>query len=99
MVAIFVGSTIRIDGTFTQLDDDGVAQPYDPSPAPELRLYHRVSATEIEGTVVRDGEGFYHADVVVDEPGLWSYRWEVGGAQPAAQEGGFKVEYSGVPVS
>lgn len=99
MAAIFVGGTIRIDGTFTQLDDDGVAVAYDPSPAPTLRLYHRASATEIDASVVRDAEGLYHADVVVTQPGIWAYRWEVAGAQPAANEGGFRVEYSGVPAA
>lgn len=99
MGAIFVGSTIRITGAFTQPDEDGVAQPYDPSPEPALKLYHRASETEVDAVVVRDDVGAYHADVTVTAAGPWAYRWTVGGLQPVADEGGFRVEYSGVPVS
>jgi len=46
------------------------------------------------GTIVKDGVGDYHADVTLDEAGLWYYRWEGTGALVAASEHGFYARKS-----
>lgn len=44
-------------------------------------------------TVIEDSVGEYHANVVVNDPGLWSYRWST--TNPAsAGEGTFLVRPS-----
>ena len=93
MIRIYSGQTVRIDGTFEQPGDDGVASLFDPAPAPTLTVRHPASGTQIVATVQRDDTGRYHADVVVAHPGLWTYRWATSGVQPSVNEGAFRVEY------
>lgn len=95
---IYRGQTLRIEGVFEQPGEDGAAVLYDPSPAPTLTLRHPASGTSFAGSVVRGSEGKYYADVTVGHSGRWAYRWEIGGAQPSAQEGSFNVEMSGFPA-
>jgi hypothetical protein len=89
-----IGDTVRLDGVFEQTDEDGELVPYDPSPAPVLTLRHPASGTTHTPAVVRDDVGMYHADQTVGHAGRWGYRWTTAGAQPAADEGSFSVEYS-----
>lgn len=37
-------------------------------------------------TIVRDGVGQYHADILLNQTGRWWYRWEGTGAVQAAAE-------------
>lgn len=92
---IFRGQTVRIDGIFEKPGDDGTLALYDPSPAPTLMVRHPASGLSFDAAVVRESEGKYYADVTVGHSGRWAWRWAIGGAQPAAQEGGFNVEMSG----
>lgn len=43
-----------------------------------------------DAEVIRDDEGIYHADIEVNERGLYYYRWEGTGAVHAAEESTFK---------
>jgi len=95
---IYVGQTVRIDGTFEQPDEDGALVPYDPSPAPTLTVRHPATGTVINASIVRQDEGVYYADVTVAHSGRWAYRWHLGGVQPAASEAGFNVEMTSFPT-
>lgn len=48
----------------------------------------------VDDSVVRDGVGAYHADVVLDTSGPWAYRWEAFGIIRTAAEGSIKVKPS-----
>jgi len=41
------------------------------------------------GTIVRDAAGDYHADITIDEAGLWYYSWAGSGVLIARSEHGF----------
>lgn len=42
-------------------------------------------------SIVRDGAGLYHADLLVDAQGTWRYKWLGTGAVTAADEKAFAV--------
>jgi hypothetical protein len=45
----------------------------------------------VDGGLVKDATGAYHADVDANDEGAWHYRWEGTGANQAAAEGQFTV--------
>lgn len=40
----------------------------------------------VDAQITRDTVGAYHAEVAIDQPGDWTYRWEGTGALQAAEE-------------
>jgi hypothetical protein len=45
-----------------------------------------------DSEVMRDSAGLYHADLAVNAPGTWRYKWLGTGTVTAADENSFKVE-------
>ena len=45
----------------------------------------------VGGTIVRDGPGVYHADILITKPGKHYVRWEGTGDVTAAEEAVFEV--------
>jgi len=85
MISFDVGDTVRLRARFT--DESG--NPVDPSSV-SLRV-RRPNGETITPAVTRESAGNYRADVVVDMPGVWHYRWEASGG---AEEGAFFVRQS-----
>ena len=96
------GDVVRLATTepFTNADDD----PTNPT-ATRLRIRPPWPAAEIvytagvDGALVNDGPGAYHADVrpvdlLADPQGRWRYAFEGEGAVTAGEEGTFFVRYS-----
>jgi len=84
-----IGDEVRVMGNFTA--EDGIT-PADPTDV-ECRV-RRPDGTiaDYNGTqVIRDAEGGYHVDVVIDQWGTWFYRWVGTGALNAAGEETFSV--------
>ena len=48
----------------------------------------------VDPEVIKDDTGDYHADVTLDEDGLWYYRWEGTGALIGAAEHGWYARRS-----
>ena len=46
------------------------------------------------GTIVKDGVGLYHQDVVPSVTGTWQYRWQGTGTCAATNEGQFVINPS-----
>lgn len=84
-MSYFVGQRVRLIALFTNT----ASRPVDPD-AVTLRL-KAPSAVEVAPVVVRDEAGEYHGVHTVDEAGVWWYRWEGTGADPAVDEGQFAV--------
>jgi hypothetical protein len=67
-------------------------QPASPPTRLASRFVLKPDGTEYEGAeIVRAAPGRYHADILVDLSGKWSYRWSAG---EAGDEGTFQVERS-----
>jgi hypothetical protein len=62
------------------------------SPTGALSEYVYGTAAE----VVRDGLGAFHADILLDAPGYWYWRWETLAPNAGATEGGLVVQSSSV---
>ena len=50
----------------------------------------------VDGVIMRDGLGIYHADILLSTPGLWAYRWELSAPNAGAAEGVINVQKSRV---
>jgi hypothetical protein len=87
---IYVGTSVRVTGTFTDLDGN----PADPSTA-TLTLQDPEGA-DTSPAVVHPGVGEFYGESEVEVPGTWRYRWEGEGALVVADEGEFYVRESGV---
>jgi len=90
------GSLVRLTAEFTDL----AKAPTDPTTV--LFSYRnpdgvitRHSWSGVDGVIVQDGTGLFHADI--PQPvisGVWYYRWEGTGAVDAAGEHKFYIEQS-----
>jgi hypothetical protein len=84
-----IGQAVRFTVTFA--DTAGVST----DPTTVTFIIRDPSGTETTytyppaGTIVKDDTGDYHADVTIDEAGLWYYRWTGTGVLVAAAEHGF----------
>lgn len=88
MTSYDVGDRVRLAVAVTNLDGD----PADPT---SLTLSVTTPGqTTVTPSVTKDATGSYHADVDVDRPGLWSYKWTGTGAIVAAESGSFHVRRS-----
>ena len=94
---IYLGQSVRIDGTFEQPGESGADELYDPVSTPILTLRHTGTGTVETPAVVRQETGRYYADFTVAHSGRWAGRWHIGGPQPAAREFSFNVEMSAFP--
>lgn len=90
-----IGQMARLSGEFQDGDSRDDVDP--------TNVYLRIrkpDATETTYTygigivVVRDSIGNFHADIALDQVGLWFYRWVSTGAVTAADERGFQVDES-----
>lgn len=84
-----IGGAIRCTVTFATT----AGVPTDPTTV--TFIYRDPSGNEttwvfgVDPEVIKDDTGDYHADVPLDESGLWYYRWEGSGVLIAAAEHGF----------
>jgi hypothetical protein len=89
-----IGDAVRCTITFATTD----STPTDPTTV--TFTYRDPSGNEttwvfgVDAQVIKDDTGDYHADVTLDEDGLWHYRFEGTGALIAAAEHGFYVRRS-----
>lgn len=88
-----VGQVIRVRMRASDMD----GQPVDPG---TVALLVRSGSGDISSVpapdIVRDGTGIYHADLVLDSPGRWAYRWELSAPNAGAAEGVITVTKSRV---
>lgn len=91
-----VGDVVRLDATFTDIDDE----PVDPTTVtfrirePDGALTAYVYGTDPE--VVRSAAGVYHVEWSVTLPGLHRWRFESTGTGQAAEESRFDARASKV---
>ena len=45
----------------------------------------------VDNALVKDSVGNYHADVLLDQSGVWHWRWEASGANSGVAEGTLTV--------
>jgi hypothetical protein len=87
-----IGDLVTLSIGFAHAD---TGDPGDPDAVTlEVRPRGHATAVYIYGdgdTIVRDATGEYHADIDVDSPGVWSYRWSGTGALQGAEEASFYV--------
>lgn len=79
-----VGDVARLTATFV-----GDAGPLNPA-AVTLRVKRPSGVTSTVATT-NPAVGSYQADLLVDEAGVWSYRWQSTGVGAAAEEDTFRV--------
>ncbi len=90
-----VGQLVRLSAAFTDAagaaaDPDTVTLRHRPMSVPGATLQTEIDPGE--GTVIgRDGVGQYHADISMDDPGTYYWRWESTGDAQAAAQGSFSV--------
>ena len=90
-MAINVGDLVRISGLFVDENDN----PLDPTntfasfrkPSGSLTVYEYTVDVEL----VRDGVGDYHADISIDEAGIWTYSFYSTGNGQASAENTFQA--------
>lgn len=89
-----IGDSIRCTITFATI----AGVPTDPTTV--TFIYRDPSGTEttwvfgVDVELVKDDTGDYHADVPIDDDGLWYYRWTGTGALIAGADHGFYVRKS-----
>ena len=88
MTTYDVGDRVRIEASFTNLS--GTAA----DPTTVAVTVTTPGRTTVTPTVTKDSTGEYHADVDVDRPGEWIFRWTGVGALMAAESGSFYVRRS-----
>lgn len=104
-----IGQQIRFEGEFTVQDPvTPTERSYADPSATFLRLRHTSDATTtisfqygIDGILLRDGIGQFHADIVaggpyLDRVGVWFYRWEGTGNVQAPDEDYIRIDASTV---
>lgn len=79
-----IGDRVRLDTTVTNLTGT-------PTNATVTLTVMTPGGDNITPTVINDAAGVYRADVDVDRPGMWFYRWRATGMVVAAQNGHFYV--------
>ena len=88
---------MRLSGVFTNLETGAAVDP-----ALVTFIYKRADEERLElvyGTddeVVREEPGVYHVDLVLDDAGIWHYRWESGENWIGVAEGQVTVLVSSV---
>lgn len=92
MNAYQVGDQVRLTATFA----NSVGTATDPTTITclvKLRYYTATATTYTYAgaTVVKDGTGIYHVDVIPTTEGIWDYRWIATGTVIAAEESAFNV--------
>lgn len=82
-----VGETARLSVAITDIVD----APNDPG---TLRLKVKPPAGPVQtytygasGEVIRDGTGLFRADILLNAPGTWAWRWETDAPNAGADEG------------
>ncbi len=85
------GETARLSVAIT----DSAGAPADPG---TLRLKTKSPNNQVQtytfgasGEVIRDGAGLFHADILLNAPGTWAWRWETSAPNAGADEGAFAV--------
>lgn len=87
-----VGDIARVSVLITDADGN----PSDP--ASVTVTITKPDSTSIAGAVAKDSIGAYHADVPLDQVGLWSYLWTGTGAGPNISEYG-TLDVRGAPTA
>lgn len=85
-----VGDLVRVSATFKR----GAALDDPTTVTLKIRKGDGTSATYTYalGQVIRDSLGIFHADISLDVPGTWAYRWEGTGPTQAAGQNTFVVQ-------
>lgn len=89
MTTYDIGDRVRLSAVFTDLA--GAAANPNPAPVATVRT---PGGTTVTPSVANDSTGNYHADVDVDRPGEWSFRWIATGTLIATEAGSFYVRKS-----
>jgi hypothetical protein len=83
-----LGNTVLMRGTF--FDEEGA--PIDPTTVICRVSNPQGAVTALSGgAVIRESQGRYRAQIVPDQAGLWTYRFEGAGAVQAAAEREFWI--------
>lgn len=82
------GELVRVTGVFTDLETGAGVDPEVVTLT--FRRPDQVTETLSYGTdasVVREEAGVFHVDIVLDDPGVWHYRWESSEEKVGVAEG------------
>ncbi len=89
-----VGETARLSVAIT----DSTAAPAAPADPGVLRLKVKSPNNQVQtytygasGEVIRDATGLFHADILLNAPGTWAWRWETDAPNAGADEGTLAV--------